>query len=113
MEWVSLGQGEVTEHGSSGLHMVEAARIAAPETFRVYIADVEAGGLLGMHPTRYWQLFCVIEGSGWVRLEGEDRQSIRARQAVLWQPGEVHESGSETGMTVLQVISSLKPPSGE
>lgn len=112
MDWVSLDQGEVTEHGSSGLFVLEAARIGAPETFRVYIADVQAGGVLGMHPTRFWQLFCILAGSGWVRLDGEERQPIATRQAVLWAPGEVHESGSATGMTVLQVMSSVPLPHG-
>ena len=65
-----------------------------------------------MHPSRFWQLFCVLAGSGWVRPDGEEGQPIATRQAVLWVPGEVHESGSATGMTVLQVMSSVPLPHG-
>jgi len=113
VEWASLDQGEVTEHGSNGLFVLEAARVAEADALRVHVADVEAGGLLGLHPTRLWQLFCVLSGSGWVRLEHQKRQTIAARQAVLWAPGDIHESGSETGMTVLIVTSSRRLPNGE
>jgi quercetin dioxygenase-like cupin family protein len=49
------------------------------------------------------QLFTVVGGSGWVSGADGEREPIRAGEAVLWQPGEEHESGSEEGMTVLVV----------
>lgn len=112
MEWVDLAQGEVDEHNSAGLYLVEAARLDAGNVFRAHVAYVSPGGLLGLHPTRHWQLFCVVAGQGWVRVDGEERQPIRARQAVMWAPGEVHESGSEDGMTVVIVASAEQLPYG-
>jgi len=112
MEWVPLDQGEVTEHWSNGLFMLEAARLAGADEVRVHVADVEPGGRLGLHPTRLWQLFCLLSGTGWVRLDGQERQPVAARQAILWAPGDRHESGSETGMTVLIVQSSARLPNG-
>jgi hypothetical protein len=65
MEWISLDTGEVSEHGSLGLHMSEAARVKDAKEFRVHLAAVSPGGLLGRHPARLWQLFTVVSGSGW------------------------------------------------
>ena len=48
-------------------------------------------------------LFAVVAGSGWVSGAEGGREPIRAGEAVLWEPGEEHESGSEDGMTVLVV----------
>jgi hypothetical protein len=39
-----------------------------------------------------------------VELRGE-RETIGAGEAVLWEPGEEHESGSDDGMTALVVES--------
>ena len=40
------------------------------------------------------------------------RQPIRAGQAVLWSPGEAHESGSDEGMSVVITQSSARLPRG-
>ncbi len=61
------------------------------------------GGLVGYHPASTYQLFVVVEGEGWVRGEAPDRLPIRAGQAALWEPGEGHEAGTDTGMTALVV----------
>jgi quercetin dioxygenase-like cupin family protein len=112
VRWVDLDQGDVTEHGSRGLHMVEAARLAVAGEFRVHVAQVRPGGLLGRHPTRLWQLFRVVHGEGWVSGEDGQRHPLRAGQAVLWHPGEHHESGSDTGMTVVIVQADVPLPHG-
>ncbi|HZG95935.1 MAG TPA: hypothetical protein VEZ46_14605 [Mycobacteriales bacterium] len=113
MEWVAVDQGDVTEHGSSGLYLVEAARLTAVAHFRTHVAYVAPGGVLGTHPTRWWQLFVVVSGSGWVRTDGAEPEVIQERQAVLWAPGEVHESGSDDGMTVVMVQSDVRLPYGD
>ena len=43
------------------------------------------------------------DGSGWVSGANGEREAIQAGEAVLWDPGEEHESGSEEGMTALVV----------
>jgi quercetin dioxygenase-like cupin family protein len=112
VKWVELDQGDVSEHGSTGLYLVEAARLTTDPTFRTHIAYVAPGGVLGLHPTRFWQLFYVVEGDGWVRVDGGERQPIRARESVLWAPGDVHESGTDYGMTAVMVQSSVPLPYG-
>jgi len=113
VEWVELDQGALTEHESAGIHLLEAARLTADAHFRTHIATVSAGGVLGRHPGRWWQLFCVADGAGWVTGEDGERHKIKAGQAVMWAPGEAHESGSEVGMTVVMVQSSVRLPYGE
>lgn len=90
--------------------MVELARLAEEQELRSHVAVVEPGGVLGEHPTRLWQLFYVAQGVGWVRTQGGRQEEIREGQAVLWAPGEVHESGSDQGMTVVIVQSSGRLP---
>jgi quercetin dioxygenase-like cupin family protein len=111
MEWIELDQGDVDEHGSSGLYLIEAARFDADAHFRTHIARVSPGGVLGRHAGRWWQLFCVATGDGWVSAEDGQRHRIEAGQAVMWAPGETHESGSDTGMVVVTVQSSVRIPS--
>jgi quercetin dioxygenase-like cupin family protein len=108
MEWIELDQGDVDEHGSSGLYLIEAARFDADAHFRTHIAKVSPGGVLGRHAGRWWQLFCVATGDGWVSAEDGVRQPIKAGQAVMWAPGEIHESGSNAGMLVVMVQSSVR-----
>jgi quercetin dioxygenase-like cupin family protein len=113
MRWIELDQGDVDEYGSTGLHLIEVARLTADTHFRTHIARVAPGGALGRHPGRWWQLFCVADGTGWVSGADGVRRQIGAGQAVLWEPGESHESGSDCGMTVVVVQSALPLPYGE
>ncbi|MFJ9950369.1 cupin domain-containing protein [Kitasatospora sp. NPDC091207] len=64
---------------------------------------VEPGGTIGAHPAPVAQLFLVIAGEG--RVAGADgrRVSVSAGGGVRWEPGEVHTSGSATGLTALAV----------
>lgn len=69
----------------------------------VVVIDVEPGGVVGRHPAAVPQLFAVVQGVGWVSGGDGEREPIRAGEAVAWEPGEEHESGSDKGMTVLVV----------
>lgn len=66
MEWVQLENSEVTEYGSCGVRISEAARLEQVEGVAVHLAQIAPGGMLGRHPTRLWQLFAVTSGAGWV-----------------------------------------------
>jgi hypothetical protein len=112
MEWMSLNAGDVSEHGSLGLHMTEVARVKGADEFRVHIAYVSPGGLLGRHPTRLWQLFTVITGAGWVSGDDGIRHEIHSGEGVRWSPGESHESGTNDGMIVAIVQANVPPPNG-
>jgi hypothetical protein len=91
----------VTHHGSTGL---VATRIAAGHgEVRLTCLTVSPGGTIGTHPATDGQLFLVIAGDGWTAGPGGERVSLTAGWGVRWEPGEVHTSGSETGMTALAV----------
>jgi hypothetical protein len=88
-------------HGSIGL---QATRIAAGQG-RVGLTclNVAAGGVIGTHPADGPQLFLVIAGDGWVAGPDGSRVPIATGWGVRWQAGEVHTSGSDTGLVALAV----------
>jgi quercetin dioxygenase-like cupin family protein len=92
------GEREVTAPGSVSARV----RRLAAEAHAVVI-EVGPGGVVGRHPAVGAQLFTVVRGSGWVSGGDGEREAIAAGEAVLWGPGEEHESGSEDGMSVLVV----------
>jgi len=67
------------------------------------VIEIGAGGVVGRHPAGVAQLFVVVRGSGWVSGADGERVTIEAGDAVAWEAGEEHESGSETGMTAVVV----------
>ncbi|MGE5701390.1 MAG: cupin domain-containing protein [Clostridia bacterium] len=68
------------------------------------------GSLVGFHPAVGNQLFLVVAGEGWVRTDSTGPCLIKAGQAAFWTDDEGHESGSDTGMTVIVLESpSLDP----
>ena len=69
----------------------------------VVVIEVGPEGVVAQHPAVGAQLFAVVRGSGWVSGGDGERESIEAGEAVLWEPGEEHESSSDEGMTVLVV----------
>jgi quercetin dioxygenase-like cupin family protein len=92
------GEREVTASGSVSARVRRLAGDA-----HVVVIEVGPGGVVGRHPAGMAQLFTVASGSGWVSGADGEREPIRAGEAVLWRPGEEHESGSDEGMTVLVV----------
>ena len=73
----------------------------------VNCAYLEANGVIGYHQTTADQLFLVVQGEGWVRGEESERTPIKAGQVAYWEKDEWHESGTETGMTVI-LIEGMK-----
>ena len=92
------GEREVTAPGSVSARV----RRLAPSA-HVVVMEVGPGGVVARHPAVIAQLFVVVRGSGWVSGAEGGREAIAAGQAVLWEPGEEHESGSDEGMTALVV----------
>lgn len=109
MEFISLLTGEEDRFGTRHVRLWQAGILDGAQQTRVHVARFEKDSLLGRHPTKIWQLFMVIEGSGWVSGGDLVQCPISTGQAVLWHPGEEHESGSEIGMNVLIVASSSDP----
>jgi quercetin dioxygenase-like cupin family protein len=73
------------------------------DVLQVAVIRIDPGGVVERHPAGCPQLFAVVQGSGWVSGEDGRRESIAAGQAVAWDEGEEHESGSHDGMTALVV----------
>jgi quercetin dioxygenase-like cupin family protein len=92
------GEREVTAPGSVSARVKRLAGNA-----HIVVIEVEAGGVVGRHPAVGAQLFAVVRGSGWVSGGDGRREPISAGEAVVWEPGEEHESGSDEGMSVLVV----------
>jgi quercetin dioxygenase-like cupin family protein len=92
------GEREVTAPGSVGARVRRLAQEA-----HVVVIEIVPGGVVARHPAVVAQLFAVVRGSGWVSGGDGERKPIAAGQAVVWDPGEEHDSGSDEGMTVLVV----------
>ncbi len=109
MRRVGLAERDVADFGSHGVTASPLARVGAVEGAAVDVLTFEAGAVLGRHPTRLWQLFSVVHGAGWASGADGVRVPVVARDCVLWEPGEEHESGSEEGMVVV-VVQTPSPP---
>lgn len=110
MEIIDLPKGSLDgdAYGSRGIAMTNIAAFGADTDTRVHIAWCEPNSVLGSHRAGRHQLFAVISGSGWVAGTDGVRIPITNGQAALWSPGEIHESGTETGMAVL-IVASDRP----
>lgn len=69
----------------------------------VQIMHLPPGGLVGRHPAAAHQLFAVVAGSGWATGAQGGRRDLKAGYAALWEPGEEHEAGSESGLTAVSI----------
>ena len=47
----------------------------------------------------------MIQGEGWVCGEDKEKVMLKTGEGVLWQTGQAHESGSDTGLTALVIQS--------
>jgi quercetin dioxygenase-like cupin family protein len=92
------GEREATAPGSLNARV----RRLAPEA-HVVVMEIGPGGVVGRHPAVVAQLFVVVRGSGWVSGAEGGREPMAAGEAVLWDEGEEHESGSDVGMTALVI----------
>ncbi|HUC15319.1 MAG TPA: GrpB family protein, partial [Acidimicrobiales bacterium] len=87
----------------SGSRFKVAPLIRAGAGAGVEVVHVPAGGLVGRHEATVRQLFAVVAGVGWVSGQEGRRRGLRAGYAALWEQGEDHEAGSDTGLTAVCV----------
>jgi quercetin dioxygenase-like cupin family protein len=87
----------------SALGSVSALVGLLTRSAHVVVIEIGPGGIVGQHPAAAPQLFVVVEGEGWVRGDDLEQEPIRAGEAVFWERGEEHASGSEMGMTALAI----------
>jgi quercetin dioxygenase-like cupin family protein len=89
----------VTGQGSIGLHATRIAQFA--ETARATCLTVAPGGVIGTHPAGSHQVLLIVAGSGWVAGSDGVRIAVTSGQAAYWEPGEVHTTSSDTGLTAI------------
>lgn len=70
---------------------------------RVQMMHLPAGGVIGRHPAGVRQLFGAVAGAGWVSGGDGRRRELRPGYAAVWEPGEEHGAGSDTGLTAICV----------
>ncbi len=96
--------------GSTGASLVRAALVERPQDgFAVDVVRLAPGGSIGRHRTWLWQLFLVVEGSGWGSGADGRPRSLGAGEAALWEPGEEHASGTDDGLLAVVVQCRVCP----
>lgn len=112
MRRVSVMNKRVDAFGSVGVAAAALARLEKVDGAGVDVLTFEPDGLLGRHPTRLWQLFLLVSGTGWASGSDGVRERLVPGDAVLWEPGEEHESGTDDGMVVVVVQTPVPPLPG-
>lgn len=97
---LQFGGGRLIDRfGSAGASVHAVSR----RVLQVVVIPIEPGGRVGRHPASALQVFAVSSGSGSVSGGDGECESIVAGEAVVWDVGEEHESGSGEGMTAIVV----------
>ncbi|MBA3620024.1 MAG: hypothetical protein H0W56_10620 [Acidothermales bacterium] len=110
MELFRLPPRYIDMFASSGVQITRAALVEEPlDGFAVSVMKLEPDGRVGRHPTHLWQLFLVLDGSGWVSGDDGQRHVVIPGHAALWAPGEQHESGTKEGMLAVVVECRARP----
>jgi quercetin dioxygenase-like cupin family protein len=87
-----------SEHGSS----FRLSPLTDPDgRARAACFHFEPGDRVGRHEADIRQLFCVVAGEGWAAGPDGARVPIGTGEAALFEPGEDHEAGTDTGMTAI------------
>ncbi len=68
-----------------------------------YLLHFDAGGAIGRHEAGFGQLFVILTGEGWVAGDDGLRVEVKAGDIVMFDRGEQHAKGSDTGMSVVMV----------
>jgi quercetin dioxygenase-like cupin family protein len=94
-----LPERDIDRFASSGADMTFLPSVDAATRTRVSIARIAAGGTLGEHPATSLQVFAVLSGEAVVGSDAGDaaeRRTVTVGHAVVWQPGEVHQTWATT-----------------
>ena len=101
-QWMDASGGRHRVDPKTSKVVISPIFISQSET-RFACFHIGPGGFIPQHPAVGPQLFCVVEGEGWVAGEDGNKVPIVAGQAAYWAPGETHESGTEGGMRAIVV----------
>ena len=110
MRRLALSSSTLSSFSSTGVTLRALARLQEPgDGFAVDLVEFAARSRIGRHPTRLWQLLAVVSGEGWVAGPDGHAVPLGPGEAVLWEPGEQHASGSSGGMVAVIVQSPVSP----
>ncbi len=109
MRLITLTTHALDDFGSRGVAMAAVPATRAPGDFRVHIAGIEAGGTIGVHPAQTWQLFVVVIGTCRVAVPDGEPVEVEPGHAVLWEPGEQHQSWADSDVVALIIQSTEEP----
>lgn len=96
---------DIDAHGSVGASQVKFGHSTGEA--HLHVVYLDADGVLGEHEAPTPQLFVVVEGRGWASGRDGQQHGIKAGDAVFWDQGEMHASGTDTGMTAV-VMQALE-----
>lgn len=80
---------------------------------QIALLHLEPGGEIGSHPAAGRQLFLVVQGEGWVQAGDQPPVPVKPGLAALWERGERHGAGSETGLVAVVLESDALRPEDE
>jgi quercetin dioxygenase-like cupin family protein len=75
----------------------------------ISLVHLDAGGQIGLHQAVVRQLFVVIEGDAIVTGAEAAEQVLAAREAVVWEAGEMHKTRSQSGLTAIVMEGAASP----
>ncbi|AYV66704.1 cupin [Niallia circulans] len=110
MKLITIGKGKSIEQYNS-VSASYCKIMKTDEATNIGIITLGPKGILANHQAPVPQLFHVVEGEGWVRDIDDRKLLIKKGEAVFWEQGEWHETGSDTGLTAFVIqASNLKEP---
>lgn len=95
----------VDAHGSSGFTL---GALGLTTDAHLVVVSLRAGGVIGRHPAAGRQVLVVVSGDALVSGSSGDPVSLGPGEAAVWEPNELHETRSETGLTALVVEGDLE-----
>lgn len=99
----------VNEHNSS--FRIVPLIMADVGEVRVHCMYLRPHDWVGYHKAGLPQLFCVVQGEGWVQGSNtSDKTHVTSGQAAFWVPGEEHAAGTNTGMMVIVIQAEQLDP---
>ena len=104
LDLVDLPHRPIEAHGSRGFS-IGAFGISADA--HLVAVSLTPGGTIGRHPAAGRQLLVVLSGEA--EVSGAERavRRLGPGQAAVWEPGELHETRSPTGMSAMIVEGDL------
>jgi hypothetical protein len=97
----SRSSGHSVDSFASSFVLAPLAHVAGPS--RLACFHLAPGEIVGEHEAVVGQLFCVVDGEGWVSGHDSARLPLRAMEAVYREPGERHAAGTQSGLTAFVI----------